>query len=281
MKFTEWIRKKIRKTEDNKYPYHDLAPVDDISEETEYFRALDWALHNAKISNIALSAPYGAGKSSVIESYLKARKICVLQLSLANFNESGEKLEPDEVEKEFLKKLFYKVEYKQIPQSRYRKLHKIHLGRIYGSLLVLVAICLGYLTAFNLSGIKDVIKRLDETRTQLGLSLPVGIGIMFVLMGGTLFILSIVLKWTMSKWKNWEISIFDKAKVKNNDDAEESIFNRYLDEIVYFFEETDYEVVFIEDLDRFTATGIFTKLRELNLLLNRYDSIKRLLYPCY
>lgn len=275
MKFTEWIRKKIRKTEDYKYSYHDLAPVDDISDESEYFRALDWSLYNAKISNVALSAPYGAGKSSVIESYLKARKISALQLSLANFNELGEELEPDEVEKEFLKKLFYKVEYKRIPQSRYRKLHKIHLGRIYGSLLVLVAMCLGFLTAFDLSGVKDVIKRLDETRTQLGLSVPVGIGAILGLMCGTLFILSIVLKWTMSKWKNWEISIFDKAKVKNSDDAEESIFNRYLDEIVYFFEETDYEVVFIEDLDRFTATGIFTKLRELNLLLNRYDSIKR------
>ena len=203
MKFVERIREIIKKNEEYKYLYHDLAPVDDIAEESEYFRAFDWALQNEKISNIALSAPYGAGKSSVIESYLKSRKIKALQLSLANFNELKDSPQPDEVEKEFLKKLFYKVAYKQIPQSRYRKLHKIHLGRIYIGLIIMVAICLGFFTAFNLSGVEDTLKKLDETRLQLGLSIPLGICAMLVLSGGTLFALSLVFKWTMSKWKNW------------------------------------------------------------------------------
>ncbi|MDR0970251.1 MAG: formylglycine-generating enzyme family protein [Lentimicrobiaceae bacterium] len=54
----------------------------------------------------------------------------------------------------------------------------------------------------------------------------------------------------------------------------ESILNKHLDEILYFFEETDYNVVVIEDLDRFETTDIFVKLRELNSLINEYEQIK-------
>ena len=38
---------------------------------------------------------------------------------------------------------------------------------------------------------------------------------------------------------------------------------------------TKYNVVFIEDVDRFNTSEIFVKLRELNTLLNNYDLIKR------
>lgn len=48
-----------------------------------------------------------------------------------------------------------------------------------------------------------------------------------------------------------------------------------MDEIVYFFEETGYDTVFIEDLDRFESTEIFIKLRELNTILNNYEQIKK------
>src|SRR5690606_12307605 len=49
----------------------------------------------------------------------------------------------------------------------------------------------------------------------------------------------------------------------------------HLEEIIYFFERTDYNVVIIEDLDRFESTDIFTKLREINILLNQSKLIKR------
>ena len=45
-----------------------------------------------------------------------------------------------------------------------------------------------------------------------------------------------------------------------------SIFNKHLDEILYFFQVTEYNVVIIEDLDRFGTPNIFLKLRELNQL---------------
>ena len=58
--------------------------------------------------------------------------------------------------------------------------------------------------------------------------------------------------------------------VENN-----SIFNKHLDEILYFFQMTDYNVVIIEDLDRFGTPNIFLKLRELNFLINESKIVKR------
>lgn len=61
---------------------------------------------------------------------------------------------------------------------------------------------------------------------------------------------------------------FQDAEIEIDDRINKSILNHHLDEIIYFFEVTPYNVVIIEDLDRFRQTEIFTKLREINLLLN-------------
>ena len=53
-------------------PYSDLLPVDSIQNDAEYIRALSWAFKNKRIKNIALTGPYGAGKISIIESFLKS-----------------------------------------------------------------------------------------------------------------------------------------------------------------------------------------------------------------
>ena len=56
--------------------------------------------------------------------------------------------------------------------------------------------------------------------------------------------------------------------------AEESVFNKNLDELMYFFEETQFLLIFFEDLDRLENRKIFVHLRELNNLLNNDDAIK-------
>lgn len=274
MNLIQWFNKLIKKEVRQSSPYHDLAPVDDISEKSEYFVALDWALENEKIYNVAISAPFGAGKSSVIESYLKARKTKALQLSLANFNKL-ENIDSDEIEREFLKKLFYKAKYKDIPQSRYRKLHRISHWKVFGYLVTVILLIISFVIAFNPRVVLMSLKTLEETRKNLCLPRIVGGALFSGIVFASIYLVSWGLKWTFSKWKNMEILVFDKAKFSTNGEKADSIFNRYLDEIVYFFEETDYRVVFIEDLDRFANNSIFSKLRELNILLNRYDAVKR------
>ena len=72
--------------------YSDLLPIDSIQNNAEYIRALSWAFKNKRIKNIALTGPYGAGKSSIIESFLKhnwrvRRK--ALRISMASFEENN------------------------------------------------------------------------------------------------------------------------------------------------------------------------------------------------
>lgn len=69
--FEEWIRRIFKREQSKKSLYRDLAPDDDLKNNEEYFSALKWALKNPKVKNIAISGPYGAGKSSIIQSFVK------------------------------------------------------------------------------------------------------------------------------------------------------------------------------------------------------------------
>ena len=65
------MKKKLWKDEEKRDSvYRDLAPINSIKPEEESIRALRWAIKNPNVHNIALSGPYGSGKSSVIQSYL-------------------------------------------------------------------------------------------------------------------------------------------------------------------------------------------------------------------
>ena len=75
------------------------------------------------------------------------------------------------------------------------------------------------------------------------------------------------------KFKIIEVKLPGTTTIKADDHSEESVFNKNLDEITYFFEQTGYRIVFFEDLDRLDDPKIFVHLRELNNLLNNDDSI--------
>ena len=76
------------------------------------------------------------------------------------------------------------------------------------------------------------------------------------------------------RFKVDEVKLPADTVVKNTETTTETVFNKNMDEIVYFFEETKYRIVFFEDLDRLENPSIFIHLRELNTLLNNYDGIK-------
>lgn len=68
------------------------------------------------------------------------------------------------------------------------------------------------------------------------------------------------------------------AEIEAGEPSENSILNRHLDEIIYFFQVTNYDVVVIEDLDRFGEPEIFVKLREINKLIND-NNLKKTRHP--
>ena len=260
----EKIRKVINKRiqEKKKNEFTDLAPIDDIENGDEYLKALHWAIKKEKVKNIALAGPYGAGKSSIIDTYLKKHRVIrskSLRVSMATFvenktDENGNpkkiSLEQDEIELGILKQLFYKVNYKKIPQSRYRKLHKINWKRVWGY-LVLIFLILGVMEfIFFPDTFKLIIEKIEDAGEKFGLKGIVSDSIFLAFSVGILAIIARTYRLVLFRFKVNEVKLPAETVVKNSETAAETVFNKNMDEIVYFFEETKYRIVFFEDLNR-------------------------------
>ena len=280
-------QKKVEKA--YKKEYTTLTPDDNISNGDNYFKALKWAIRGKKAKNIALSGPYGSGKSSVIDTFLR-KNWCIqrksLKISMATFVEEVEDkngdcmtqsitLKDGEIEKGILKQLFYKVNHKRIPLSRYRKILRISFWKVFGSSLLFCV--LAFILCFIFS--PEIFEILKSKVVNAGLKLGIEQEIFSI--GGSIILLMVILGFLsklyqtcFSKYKVKEIKLPKDIAIKAEKENTDNVFNKNMDELVYFFEATKYRYVFFEDLDRLNDSSIFIRLRELNVVLNNCDTIK-------
>ncbi|MGY5848494.1 YobI family P-loop NTPase [Salegentibacter sp. HM20] len=264
------------------FDYSSLSPIDDGDEKGHYSNALNWALINRKkkdIKNIALTGPYGSGKSTILKTFQKnysGNDLKFLNISLATFKE--EKIKRDQngniipkekedrlrlIETSILQQIFYHEEDEDIPDSRFKKIKSYSKRGLllisFGTLIFILSILNFTYPNLLLGNLEDItlpeiiVKILHYTSIAIILS-----GILFIIFKSVRIISSI----TINKLK------FQNAEIEIVESPNKSILNHHLDEILYFFSVTPYNIVIIEDLDRFQETEIFTKLREINLLLN-------------
>lgn len=279
---------------EGKFGYRDLTPESDTKNSEEYIRALHWAIKNKEVKNIALSGPYGAGKSSVIKTYLeKYPKTKYLSISLAAFSTPTKSVNGEDdntssladdwtlddvdenvIEEGILKQLFYRVDVGKIPQSRYRKIKKLSYWKMFFSLLMLTVVASVVYFEINPNVLEDFKNTVINNGAFFHLNQWSSYAVFIVTIFVVLLLITTVLKYVMSNFRVANINLGDKASISKKEEKE-SIFDKSLDEIVYFFESTTYDTVFIEDLDRFNQPNIFIKLRELNTVINNYDNIKR------
>lgn len=263
-------------------PFQNLAPIDNVKDEVS-FKALDYALSEKKIHNVALTGNYGSGKSSVLASYTEQQKgkHQFLNISLATFaiEEKDEKTISSQkklpkttihaIEKSILQQIFYTKSGECFPFSRFNRVKNIDKAkRIWISIFILIISIASIVVAkTNFEQIKlENVTQLSGWSIGLLIVAVVGIIVAFI---GLYQIIPYISRIGFTK-------IFvPKAEIELGKKDSESLLNKHLDEILYFFEVTDYDVVIFEDLDRFKNTEIFIKLRELNTLLNNYENIKR------
>lgn len=87
--------------------YVELTPIDTLKKDSTYIESLKWAIDNDKTNNIAISGKYGAGKSSIIESFKKHYpEYEYINVSLANFIDNCDGNIEDKLEKRILEQLF-------------------------------------------------------------------------------------------------------------------------------------------------------------------------------
>ncbi len=261
----------------------DLTPENDIDKDFVYTNALDWALHNGNVRNIALTGSYGSGKSSILKTYQCRRPSKrYLNISLATFQDKyNEKKDKDKlsdtdetIEKDILQHLFYKVKYRTIPFSRFRRITSIKISSIIIKtiLMLLLIVCSIYLVFPSL--LFSVIKNYTIVKLFIKEDIVIFVSVFFICVALIYFTVEIV-KFCYKSLKVSRIKL-EKAELEiDKRDNDQSVFNKYIDEIIYFFEVTKYDVLCIEDLDKLNDVKIFTKLRELNILLNNSDQINK------
>lgn len=249
--------------------YVDLAPTDQADQAGVYSAALTKATNNPRVMNIALTGPYGSGKSSIIKSFLKGYERPVLQISLAAFlpeaqPEAGPtngKVGRQEIERSILQQMLYGADAKRLPFSRFKRIQSPSRWSMLASLLII----LGVIACWYLFHKRDAImtgayfRPFDMTNWFNLVIFAIGIGFIWRVIHH-LYIASFDISLKSISLKDIEIA--PKAT------TEESILNRHLDEIIYFFQSTQYDLVVIEDLDRFNNADIFVTLREINSLVN-------------
>lgn len=258
-----------------------LSPIDDFKRHKEYIIRLKNAIDQPNVFNIALTGSYGAGKSSILKTF-KAYypEYHYVNVSLASFVEinmsesdstpkSKEDSFEEQLEYSILQQLFYHVKATNIPESRFGRIERTSSRKrilMTVSILVFVVANLFLFCQEQLAKFFLIPTEVLKSSFLFGLSICVFIlGICVILFQLILFIKKISIK---------NLTL-DKATLEFEEKKNVSIMNRYLDEILYLFQEKKYNVVIFEDIDRFENTHIFTKLRELNLILNQSEEIGR------
>ncbi|UNA35044.1 hypothetical protein LRM35_15825 [Klebsiella variicola subsp. variicola] len=259
--------------------YDTLTPkiITDSSVEP-YFDALDFAFSKSDVKNIAITGPYGAGKSTVILSYLKSRlKKDFINVSLADFSLSGksEKSESENVEIELsiLQQILYKENKDNLPDSRIDRIqnrNKKHIFSLFATVLTVVGPILLLAVALFPKKILSLFSVDEVTLNTIIDAYPARL-VFSAFMGtvGLFFIVRAASKAGIfdKKIKLSKIAFLQGSADMASQDAS-SLLNNCLDEIVYFFSRSQHKIVVFEDLDRLGNTEVFVKLREINQIVN-------------
>lgn len=256
---------------DKQGKYHVLTPKTDIGESI-YFEAIDFALRDASVHNVAISGPYGAGKSSIIHSYINKRKtdktgivedryqINDITISLANIKATpyqSARNSVNIVEYAILEQLFFHKSCDKLPHSQFSRIKCLSNWDLLAYVSYII-VCFAFVFFWY-------------NQRNLNIEIPGYLAwlVFSVLLGGILYkIFPIIRNLSIRK-----ISLAT-ASIEVNDGKGQSILNKHIDEILYFIQQTNTNVVIFEDLDRFDNPDLFVKLREINYLINNSESIE-------
>lgn len=258
-----------------KYRFERLTPIDNMDLNV-YEEAIDYVFSNSDVKNVAISGAYSAGKSSVLASYKKKHgELRFLHISLAHFKstdqESDAEVKESTLEGKILNQLIHQIPSEKIPQTNFRVKKTVSSKSIatstIGAVLFLISILhllffsvwKNYISVLPVSLIKSIL--MPSTHPY---ALIVDGIIILVLLS-----LSVHKLIRIQREKN----IFRKLNIKGNEieifeKSDDSYFDKYLNEVLYLFENADADVIVFEDMDRFNTNGIFERLREVNTLAN-------------
>ena len=247
----------------------------------DYVAALEKAVMENDMRNIALSGHYGVGKSSILNEFAKRLGRKVVMISLSTLAPVADNQVSDSVplqamtpsnhiQREIVKQLLYREFPSKTKASQFKRIYSYKLvpdlasAFLFGFILCLTSLIMGWT-----SKVVEAIPNIEK----LGLlAYP-----LYWLMFSVLFV---GIRWIIHGQINIDKISAGSAKI-TLENSSVSYFDQYLDEIVYYFEISKCEVVIFEDLDRFDDSKIFEQLQALNTILNAAKQVRQCVHFVY
>lgn len=183
------------------------------------------------------------------------------------------------LEGKILNQLIHQIPVDRIPQTNFRVKKDVGRRNII-IITILLYVLLGSITFISMSNkIQNWVDALCDGRLKSLLAIFTNDFTVFfaaIALAGSAFI-CIYNTVKVQKNKN----LFHKVTVQGNtieifENKDESYFDKYLNEVLYLFEQVEADVIVFEDMDRFNSNVIFERLREVNNLVNvhKYNKFK-------
>lgn len=269
--------------------FYSLAPTEEAENADSYIPAIDWAIKEPDVKNIAITGNFGSGKSSILNTYKKRtkKKKRFLNISLASFNQKNYEKDESIIENSILQQILYKEKINKTPFSRFKKINNIH-DKMWLKIIIIILIALSVIFLINPDiyiQIKDfIIERINYNFVFFNnwmdniLNIFIRSIIIIICIATSIYLLKCIYEIIANL--SWKLTIEKDNKklelAKQEEQDETSIFNKNIEEIIYFFEVTKYDVVIFEDIDRIeNSLDLFIKLRELNILLNNSNIVNK------
>lgn len=260
-----------------------LTPVYDETAHGVYVRHLLAALDTKRgpgIRNIALTGGYGTGKSSVLAEITRIHRRRTITISLSTLGDdyaaatpessASDRLpasavkvwrETNRIQKEIVKQLLYREDPARVRNSRFRRMTKFKWlpQGVLSAFFALIVLAVIYQT--------QAASRFVALFERLPFHQLLAYAVVYLLLTAAILVVRFVFDGRLA------FSVKAGPATVALADRTASYFDEFLDEIVYFFETTDYDLVIFEDIDRFDNPYIFETLRELNTVLNQSKQI--------
>lgn len=235
-----------------------LAPEYVEAWHDSYVQHLENGIKDLRNRNIALTGRYGAGKSSVLDEFQRRHKDATIRISINTLGPDvqGEVL-TNRIQKEMVKQLVYRAKAGQVRSSRFARTATLTRKSAFLQALGGTVVVGALLWIMGILPSPAGISANDHPLLQIATWL------MFLALTVTVVW---VLRWLIG---NRIVSAVTTAGTSVTlKDRPDTYFDKYLDELVTFFDQVSPGYVIFEDLDRFDDPHIFDSLRELNTLLN-------------
>lgn len=248
---------------------------------------LKFALEQVDSRNIAVTGHYGSGKSSVANTCINEMGVeeKVLRISMSTFSlatdpkPEGESLYSDDIEYKIVQHLLYKCDRNKIPHSGFKRVrtpeHRNYKNHIALILVAFACYIIAFEPAFlRIDSFYDAYyKLLGETCGWWINLFADAIAIGYLLW--FLYRVGLILASNINHFRNIKIETRGVSLEASND-AGVSVFNKYLDEIIYIIQQNQYDYILFEDLDRLdNSDKLFLKIRELNMLINESETFRK------